>query len=551
VLCAVVILASPFSSALAQAPAALGRDTRLDTLIVPGTMHQYAFRLGAGHSIEVTVMQRGVDLVVEVRNARDSVLFTVDSPNGRDGPELVQLMSPRAAQYRLHVRPYDTGEPAGRYTLDVTAWRDASATRALEAERQRARTAAADWLRARSAPLPPVAGGAPVSALAPVDALAARARVIGMGEATHGSREFGDVRLMLTRYLIEQHRFRVVAIEASVNHLAELNRYIHGGAPDSVAAILDHGWIGKRALSELIAWLSDWNRMHPADAVALVGLDPQDHSMARSALRNFIAHAYPQVVERYAMVERELAAKDSYFRNNAIDPSARQFLREFIAQATNDRPALLQLMDTALVRSGLHAARVLLQVSGFNSAQPDEWSRSRDWYMAVNLLAALQSAPQGKAVVWSHNAHIAATDDRSPASRPMGSWLRAGLGCQYGALAVSFGRGSFLALIPDDNVDRLAISTLPAAPPESIDGVLMMVHDAGTVASWGCDSGAGDLPAWLRAPQPLHWVGGLFTPGTDPREAFRPFRLVNDFDGIVFIPVVTAEAMPAPPPRVP
>ena len=40
VLCAVVILASPFSSALAQAPAALGRDTRLDTLIVPGTVHQ-------------------------------------------------------------------------------------------------------------------------------------------------------------------------------------------------------------------------------------------------------------------------------------------------------------------------------------------------------------------------------------------------------------------------------------------------------------------------------------------------------------------------------
>jgi hypothetical protein len=97
--------------------------------------------------------------------------------------------------------------------------------------------------------------------------------------------------------------------------------------------------------------------------------------------------------------------------------------------------------------------------------------------MAVNLLDALQTASQDRAVVWSRNSHIAAPADRSPASRPMGSWL--------------------------------------------------------------------------RAPQPMHWVGGLFTPGTDPREAFRPFRLVSEFGGIVFIPVVTAEAMPARPSRVP
>jgi hypothetical protein len=38
-------------------------------------------------------------------------------------------------------------------------------------------------------------------------------------------------------------------------------------------------------------------------------------------------------------------------------------------------------------------------------------------------------------------------------------------------------------------------------------------------------------------------VDTRFTPGTDPSEAFRPFRLVHEFDGIVFFPVVTAEPL--------
>jgi hypothetical protein len=49
----------------------------------------------------------------------------------------------------------------------------------------------------------------------------------------------------------------------------------------------------------------------------------------------------------------------------------------------------------------------------------------------------------------------------------------------------------------------------------------------------------------------MHWVGGLFRPGTDPAEAFRAFRLINDFDGVVFIPRVTADEVPRDRPLIP
>ena len=49
----------------------------------------------------------------------------------------------------------------------------------------------------------------------------------------------------------------------------------------------------------------------------------------------------------------------------------------------------------------------------------------------------------------------------------------------------------------------------------------------------------------------MHWVGALFRPGTDPSTAFRSFRLLNDFDGVVFIPKVTADELPTDRPLIP
>lgn len=58
-----------------------------------------------------------------------------------------------------------------------------------------------------------------------------------------------------------------------------------------------------------------------------------------------------------------------------------------------------------------------------------------------------------------------------------------------------------------------------------------------------CDPRPSDTPPWLRAARPLHWVGGLFAPGSLPSEAFRPFTLVNDFDGILYLPRVIADQL--------
>ena len=66
-----------------------------------------------------------------------------------------------------------------------------------------ARDSAAVWLGRRAVTLP-IEGQPSTAFNAKFDSIARNARVIGLGEATHGSREFGDVRLLLTQRAIER-----------------------------------------------------------------------------------------------------------------------------------------------------------------------------------------------------------------------------------------------------------------------------------------------------------------------------------------------------------
>lgn len=528
----------------------------LDTTIAPNSTHDYALTLSAGESVNLAVTQIGVDLVVEVR-APDGSVNTFDSPNGRTGDELVEIIASISGSYEIRVRPYDAREPAGQYRFRVTAFRTASATAEMLHDRQLARDSATRWLAARSAAIPSNAVISVASTIPPLESLASRATVVGIGEANHGSREFGDLRLSLTRRLIEHNGYRVVAIEASSSRLGLLNHFIAGEPipSASVNKAVERGWINRRPLRDLVAWLRQWNSAHPKDRVELVGVDPQDNEIATDTVRAFLARAYgAEVLTRLAPTFKELAAADSQylvFGNSDVDSVARRSIFEIVALLDLDAPMLTQKFGAGAVERARDAARQMAELADLNTGDNGLLGHSRDWYMATRVLGAIdRKGSRTKAVFWAHNAHVGIRGD-NPAGKSSGAWLREALGCEYAPLGVTFGQGSFVAQIPNDLNDRLAVSTLPPSPAESIDGVLAAVNSAGSIVTWPCAVDSSAAPGWLRTPHPMHWVGGLFAPGTAPSDAFRPYRLLHDFDGVVYVGKVTADEMPTDRPLVP
>jgi hypothetical protein len=92
------------------------------------------------------------------------------------------------------------------------------------------------------------------------------ARLVLIGEASHGTHDFYAARAAMTRRLIEQRGFRGVAVEADWPDAYRVNRYVHGRGEDATAeeSMRDFrcfpSWMWRNtAVLDFVGWLREHN----------------------------------------------------------------------------------------------------------------------------------------------------------------------------------------------------------------------------------------------------------------------------------------------------
>ena len=106
----------------------------------------------------------------------------------------------------------------------------------------------------------------------------ADARIVLLGEATHGTHEFYEARAQITKRLVERHGFNIVAVEGDWPDLARIDDYVRHGAPRPRSGepfVRFPTWMWRN--QEVLAF-ADWLRRHNADIaedmrVTMRGLD--------------------------------------------------------------------------------------------------------------------------------------------------------------------------------------------------------------------------------------------------------------------------------------
>ncbi len=89
-------------------------------------------------------------------------------------------------------------------------------------------------------------------------------RIIGLGEATHGTSEFTTVRHKLFQYLVEKKGFNTFVLEADYSGCQRINRYINGQTDDPKAALSEvQYWVWHtEEMLNLIEWMRLYNQSH-------------------------------------------------------------------------------------------------------------------------------------------------------------------------------------------------------------------------------------------------------------------------------------------------
>jgi erythromycin esterase len=355
--------------------------------------------------------------------------------------------------------------------------------------------APATWLRTHAIPLTSVEPSADDSDLAPLLPLFANARIIALGDATHGTHEFYAVKQRLIRFLVKHDSVRTIAFEAPFAEFEAIRDYVRTGAGDPAALLRsdDYFFWNTDEVLDTIRWVRAWNAAGnpPVD---VVGIDPFH---TRTTIARVLSMIDADAARGYACVSQLTVASSQRARDACH------------ASVMGVRPLLESRHVSADV---LYAARLV---------EEGEESLNRDSAMAENLERLAERSGAGNFVVWGHNEHF------GRAARSAGQMLAERYGAGYVAVGTIALEGSFNAEDPDEGL----VSPMPMSEATSDDFAALFA----TASMPRMIVPLRDpLPPWLGETHPVRIAGS-----SSRTTVLVDENLAKRFDAVIYIESTT------------
>jgi protein-L-isoaspartate(D-aspartate) O-methyltransferase len=291
--------------------------------------------------------------------------------------------------------------------------------------------------------------------LAPLLERIGDARVILLGEASHGTAEFYEMRARITRELVAADpRVRIVAVEADWPDARQIDRYVRGKTADphperAFTRFPTWMWANRQVLA-FAKQLRDWNAGRSADAaVGFYGLDLYSLYTSIRAVLGYLDNVDPNAAAvaraRYGCLEpwehnpAAYGAAALRGRFDGCSAAVVQILEDLLRQRLEYEPRGADRYfdaerNAALVKNAENYYRAMYY------GRAASWNL-RDRHMFETLESLLKHAEAGaRAVVWAHNSHLgnaAATAMSARGETNLGELCRAAFG--DGCYSIGFG----------------------------------------------------------------------------------------------------------------
>ncbi len=400
-----------------------------------------------------------------------------------------------------------------------------------------------EWVRSAAIPLATAEPRHGFKDLEPLRAIIGDARILSLGEATHGTREFFKLKHRLLEFCVTELGFTMFGIEAPFPESLAVNAYLLdgvGNAADALAGMRYWIWDTEEVL-DLIEWMRWWNSNN-ARKVKFYGFVTDYPAFAALGLIDFLERVAPELA---AACKPELASLTSDFtarlfgqlsasRREAVFACIARVLAAFAQQRTR-WVAATSTLDWHLGR--LHA-KVLDQAARF---EIDRRYTSHDRVMAENVRALMEAeGPDAKAVLWSHNDH-AQRADFGRDGNSMGKYLDEMVGRAQVVVGFSFDRGSFQARAY--STGELTNFGVTAAAPGTFDFVLAQAGPPLFALDLANGPREGAVAAWLSSEASIRVIGGIYGFPKDNEYGVTYTREITPreyFDVVVFVAETTA-----------
>lgn len=343
------------------------------------------------------------------------------------------------------------------------------------------------------------------------------ATVLALGEATHGTAEFQQLRQQLTEKVVGK-RFRTIVLEEDFGAVHRVDEFVAGGPGTAAEAANRFGFAinQTREVADWLQWLRDRNAGLPTEErIRLIGMDVQRVQASKQIALDELQQTDPAQAERLRTALTPLT-DDNRGAPGMAEPT-QQLLRAVEATPA-DRPGRTDAVNAA---SAL-VDGVLLQQAG-------DYQVTRDRTMFANLERIVgERADAGPVLLFGHDGHVAkqpagalkvtvgelAAKKWGPAYRVIGTdYVRVRFVSGTGAERTEFGlhnRTPLRGMYAGTRVGYLEFGATSGENRALVDGTVAM----GSVGE--------GYQAWMG------WVPGLTSVSVVPSELYDALVLVAD-----------------------
>lgn len=380
------------------------------------------------------------------------------------------------------------------------------------------------------------------------------ARIVLLGEASHGTHEYYLWRAIITRYLVEEKGFTIIGVEGDWPDCYRINRYIRNyeNTGEKAVDVLKkfHRWPtwmwANWEISALMEWLKEYNTGRSFDKQAgFYGLDVYSLWESLETIRDYLQEHDPDAL---VAAEKAVQCFEPYGGEGADYASSTRFTPE---SCENE---VLDLLKKVRARSPLYNTD---PEGPFNTEQnaltavnaeryyremikggPGSWN-IRDVHMTDTLERLLDFHGAGsKAVVWEHNTHVGdarATEMHRSGLVNVGQLARERWG-KSSTVLVGFGsyKGSVIAgRMWGGKMQEMEV---PEAREDSWEAIL---HNTLPANKLIVTKDIKDLPLMSR--QLNHRaIGVVYDPSAEHYGNYVPSRITERYDAFLYIDETSA-----------
>jgi len=393
---------------------------------------------------------------------------------------------------------------------------------------------------------------------APLDALMARigdARVVLLGESTHGTSEFYRLRARITEALVARKGFNIVALEADWPDAAAIDQRVRAREVTPLREPMFSRfptWMWRNhEMQRFVSWLERRNGAlaDPQAKVSVHGLDIYSLNNSIGAVLDYLdrvdARAGARARELYACFtpwEREPSVYGCAVTAGNLDGCEREavtalkaLLEERLRYSKSDGDRFFDAARNATVVS--EAERYYRAM--YRGAR-ESWNL-RDRHMHETLLALLEHrGPESRAVVWAHNSHVGnatATEMAMHGELNLGQLVRERFAERCYAIGFGTDRGTVAAATNWDG--PMEVKEVRPAHPDSYEH---LCHETGRAAFLLPlrQPHALGMRAALLEPRLERAIGVIYRPDTELVSHYFQASLPMQFDEWIWIDETSA-----------